>query len=323
MSTKDRWRFSRVGHNHAAEDRLIRTWLAGAMLLVMVATTAFTGCDQARRNSVKLANQGVKATNRQEYDAALRFLTRAIAIDPSNPDAQYELGQLYILSDKSWYDPAKAIHHLTLANQLNPNDRDVLFNLARVQLTAGDPELGLDYLERVLVLDPNHEGSWYFKGNYLHDKQDYAGADAAWREAIAINPSKARSYAALGQLYERVEAEDAAMAVYKEGVHHSRRDTEVLGHLARLLLETEQYQEAVNALAEVHNREAPGPIQNKAMFNLASAYALWADATSEENLRGARKKKALLTLQAYLANADPSQPLYKSAKQFRRQLRQE
>lgn len=301
---------------------------AASRAILVAATLAASivsapACDRAERDSVALMNEGVRAMDRRDYNGALKFLTRAVEVDRTNPDAQFELGQLYILSDKTWYSPRKALEHLKIADTLRPNDRDVLFNIARVEMKAGDPEVAKGYLDRVIALDANHEGAWYFKGKYLHDSGDHAGADKAWREAIAIDPTKARGFAAVGQMYEDVEADDAATAIYEEGLKHTGNDTELLGNLARLRLRSGEYKAAVGAFAEVARREEPGPLQNAAMFNLASAFASWADVTAEDKQRELLKAKALVSLQSFIANADPDSALYESAIQFRRQLRAE
>ncbi len=43
------------------------------------------------------------------------------------------------------------------------NDPDALFVLAALRAQAGHPEEGLSILDRVLVIDPDYPGAWFFK----------------------------------------------------------------------------------------------------------------------------------------------------------------
>ena len=55
------------------------------------------------------------------YERAVEEFNKAVALDPDNADAQYELGRLY---DFSYYDPQKALLHFKECLRLNPYHLD-------------------------------------------------------------------------------------------------------------------------------------------------------------------------------------------------------
>ena len=57
----------------------------------------------------------------------------------------------------------------------NGDDPDALFGLAALRVQAGHPEEGLSILDRVLVLDPDYPGAWFFKEK-IHRMRGEAGA---------------------------------------------------------------------------------------------------------------------------------------------------
>lgn len=68
----------------------------------------------------------------------------------------------------------------------NENDPDALFVLAALRVQAGHPEEGLSILDRVLGIDPDYPGAWFFKEKLHRMRGENGPAENARRRGEAI-----------------------------------------------------------------------------------------------------------------------------------------
>lgn len=64
----------------------------------------------------------------------------------------------------------------------NENDPDALFVLAALRAQAGHADEGLSLLDRVLVIDPDYPGAWFFKEKLHRMRGETAPAENARRK---------------------------------------------------------------------------------------------------------------------------------------------
>lgn len=62
------------------------------------------------------------------------------------------------------------------------NDPDALFVLAALRAQAGHPDEGLSILDRVLVIDPDYPGAWFFKEKLHRMRGEDRMAETAHRQ---------------------------------------------------------------------------------------------------------------------------------------------
>jgi cytochrome c-type biogenesis protein CcmH/NrfG len=86
-----------------------------------------------------------------DTEASLRHLRRAQELDPDNPDILRDLGVAYGVSG----DTEKAIQTWVGALELNPRDTAVLMNLSVAYRSLGDMERANEYRSRALAQDPS------------------------------------------------------------------------------------------------------------------------------------------------------------------------
>ncbi len=65
------------------------------------------------------------------------------------------------------------------------NDPDALFVLAALRTQAGHPEEGISLLDRVLVIDPDYPGAWFFKEKLHRMRGEERAAESARRQGEA------------------------------------------------------------------------------------------------------------------------------------------
>ncbi len=66
------------------------------------------------------------------------------------------------------------------------DDADALFVLAALRVQAGRSDEGLSILDRVLLLDPDYPGAWFFKEKVHRMRGEASAADSAHRQGEAV-----------------------------------------------------------------------------------------------------------------------------------------
>ncbi len=72
------------------------------------------------------------------------------------------------------------------ALQRDADDPDALFVLAALRVQDGHPEEGLSILDRVLVIDPDYPGAYFFKEKLHRMRGETRQAESARRHGEAI-----------------------------------------------------------------------------------------------------------------------------------------
>jgi cytochrome c-type biogenesis protein CcmH/NrfG len=107
----------------------------------------------------------------------------------SNPDsapAWTDLGNAYFDADQ----PAPAVDAYRHALALAPDNPDVLTDLGIMYRRLGRFKEAVESFDKAGALDPKHRNARFNKGVVLfHDLNDRAGAIAAWKEVLAMDPN--------------------------------------------------------------------------------------------------------------------------------------
>jgi tetratricopeptide (TPR) repeat protein len=267
-----------------SDHRFVLTMMCAWLLLALSAV----GCSKAQTDAITMVNHGVRALNRGDVETANGYFRRAARLDPGNATAHYQQG-LIAVAHKS--DSAAAVEHFGRALALDEGHVEVLYQLGRLRIELGDHDTGIALLNRALESDPNHAGAWHHKGLGHLAARDKQGADLAWRESVAIDPARSRSFITLGAMYEAVHADEAARAVYMEGLAHNRGDAGLLNSLGVLELGFREIESSIEHLNQALSRDAA---RTDTLFNLSFAFA-----------EAGRRRDAILHLNAFLNRADP------------------
>jgi tetratricopeptide (TPR) repeat protein len=112
------------------------------------------------------------AENAGDLAAAARLYRRASAMDPHDPLAPFQLGNV-LEAQGATADAAAA--WLTAVRRV-PEFADAWFNLAVLAEARGEPDKAADLYRRALARDPEHSDAAYNLGLMLARRQDYAAA---------------------------------------------------------------------------------------------------------------------------------------------------
>src|ERR1700761_4044746 len=167
----------------------------------------------ALANATKLYEAG----RLQEAERACREI---LAQTPSNADALQLLG--LIAGQTGHLEHALTLFDLALAQR--PDFAAVHGNRGIALVGLGREDEGIASLRRAVELRSDHLYSWYALGNALVGQADLEGAEAAFRQALKLNPAfaEARSNLALAlQHWGRIdEAVDEFERALRDGPNH-------------------------------------------------------------------------------------------------------
>lgn len=93
----------------------------------------------------------------EEYNEAMMDYTKAISLDDSMTDAYYNRAKI-VLTRKDIENPKieNAISDLEKAIELDPQFQDALYAMAAAYKKLGDYHKTLEYLEKLLQVEPQH-----------------------------------------------------------------------------------------------------------------------------------------------------------------------
>lgn len=174
------------------------TWSARAAVLAVVvlvgiiaaacnsspSASTSTTSTTAVANFSTLITEGQAAQNAGDSSQAESFYDQALALQPNNSIALYDLADL---QQVALNDPAaaKANYEKAIAN--SPNFENALFNLAII-VTSTDPTQAEGYYNRVLKIDPKNAAAHLNLGYVLIQLGQKAAGDAQIREAAKLDP---------------------------------------------------------------------------------------------------------------------------------------
>lgn len=138
------------------------------------------------------------------FAEAERWLRQALARQPGDPDARYDLYlSLHAQGDREaearaelerWQQDRRARDRLTrlLRTELgsHPDNPDLAAEAGDLLLRAGEDEHGLFWLHRALALDPRNAASHRALLAYYERTNNPAGAEAERRQLAALGAAK-------------------------------------------------------------------------------------------------------------------------------------
>ncbi|HYE44149.1 MAG TPA: tetratricopeptide repeat protein, partial [Caulobacter sp.] len=138
---------------------------------------------------------------------------------------------------------------------MNPDQRRS-FERAEGRLRAGAPGEALVVLRPLAAQVPENPAVWWALGNGCAMLGDAAGAEAAFRQVVRLDPGKPNGWAALAELLTSLGRGEEAVALL-EPVLAGRRDPRLLAVRARVWRALGRMEAAADDLAEAV-RLSPG-----------------------------------------------------------------
>lgn len=190
------------------EERLVPTWLALLVLLLLVAVVAVGGYILRGVISGAAMTMQQKEIRRWEAEALSR---------PGDPRVRLNLGYAYQV-DKQ-YD--KALDQYRQVLEADPASTGALYNMGVIYMRL---DLGKQAETRfwdVLEVDPQHALAAKALGDYYASKGHYKSLISAVRPVVQANPRLADLQYLMGLAYEKLGKPDWARARYRLALQYA------------------------------------------------------------------------------------------------------
>lgn len=162
----------------------------GALACVVAACTSGGGSSSTNTTASPanaLIVQGLSAQQHGQTKQAVQDFTAALAKDPNNVTAHYDLGVIY---QQYQNNARQAAAEYNKAISVSSNYKPALYNLALLE-TKSDPHGAVTLYNKLLVLNPKDPNVLFNLGLLLISLNDPVEGHADLKQAIALNPSLA------------------------------------------------------------------------------------------------------------------------------------
>ena len=229
-------------------------------------------------------SDGLKALDEAKYPAAVEAFTKAIAADPKDYSAHFNLALAYSLLHKDaegiaeyrktlelkpglyeaelnggilllrQKNPAEALPLLEKAAEQKPKEFRPRYYTAEAQLATGALDKAADSYRLALELNPKSADAELGLAHTLAQRNQLADAAPHFRQAAQLDPKYRDNLLELAELYEKGKQPADAIAIYREFPDNPAAQE----HLGELLLEGKQYAEAIPRLEEAYTKSPTG-----------------------------------------------------------------
>jgi len=117
---------------------------------------------------------------------AAGFLHNCLEIDDTSPEINYNLGQLYNISNRL----DKALKYALQAIELNPNFKDAHDLVGNIYFKIHDYERSIQSYKNVITIDSKDAIGYYNLGCTYYVKKNYLEAESHWKESIHYDKGK-------------------------------------------------------------------------------------------------------------------------------------
>jgi tetratricopeptide (TPR) repeat protein len=196
----------------------------------------------AAAQTADVAAEGLKALDARQYDTAIALFTEAVAADPKDYSAHFNLGLAYSLAGRD----AQAIPEYKAVLELQPDVFEAQLNLGISLLNVKDAAAAVPYLRTAREKKPQEFRPVFYLAEALRESGKFSEAASAYQAALAIDAQSAAAEAGLGQALARQGLRTEADPHYRKAVTLDPAYKDVLIDLASLYEENKQPQQAID-----------------------------------------------------------------------------
>ena len=205
------------------------------------------------------------------YDQAEATFRLALQEDPSNAEAHYGLGSVYLKQEKLLDARASFEQVLKLTATYPDTGPNAWNNLGLLATREGRVNEAIDYFQGALRLNPDYWIALENLGNAYRQQKRWDEARAALERAVTARPQEPEANYSLAMVYAQTEDTERASQYLQKALTLRPAYPEALNNLGVLYLRTRRRDDAVAKFEECI-RVAPGFDQS--YLNLARVYSL-------------------------------------------------
>jgi tetratricopeptide (TPR) repeat protein len=142
---------------------------------------------ESRDHPDTLFEQAQAAEHAQDFETAIRLYRKIMRLDPSDPAAPFNLGNILYSTGKK----IEAEVAYRAAIKADPGFTEAWYNLAGLLEDQGRIDSAVDCLKRALSVDSNYASAIFNLALLLQSKDDTAEAAACWRRYLELDTASA------------------------------------------------------------------------------------------------------------------------------------
>ena len=188
-----------------------------------------------------LINISIAFENARRYELAIKYLSMANEQDPKNLSVLFDLGYFHERVHK--FD--RSIDFYKKYLDLDPFSDNVWYNLGIVYHKLEKFDDAVDAYEYSIALNPDYASAYFNRANVMADAGNYDMAIQAYLEFIDIEPSNTQAYCYLGECYEQINEFEKALAAYQKLIELDNTDAEGWFGAGMAYYRKNKFQEAI------------------------------------------------------------------------------
>lgn len=202
------------------------------LLGLMVAICGLLGgcAHPTRERSRELSEEAQHLFRRGAYADARDLYQAALALQPENPDLIYQLASC---QDKLGLK-AEALQGYQRCLQYEPNHLDARHAWLVYQLEIGNREAARKMVEDWLQARPDLAGPYLEDGWLRAQEGDLDSARGRFQQALEREPRNPRALNELARVYERLNRPDRALVLYERSLAAHPQQPEIRAQLEQL-----------------------------------------------------------------------------------------
>ena len=190
-----------------------------------------------------------------EFEFALELLKTGNKHNPENIDLLFDMA----LCQEQLMKPADAVQTYKQIIDIDPYSGEAWFNLGQVHFFSNQYENALEAYEYALVIDENDNLALLQKGHSLFQLGRWQPAAEAYLEYADFTSDKWQVWLFTAECYEKMENFAKALHYYKLSHQEMKDNFDALAGISICLLEMEQFQESIsyiNKALEIDSEQA-------------------------------------------------------------------
>lgn len=200
----------------------------------------------------------------RDFDRSIEMFEKAIAADPDESVYHTQLALVRLTAGQG----SEAVSDLENAVQMNPDARQATVLLAQVHLANNEFEEAHSIAEQLIAGKADDPVGYHLKGLALSGKGDEADAQAAFEQALGVDPGYFPAVQNLAQLEIAAGDVPAAERRYRAVLADDRRNEGAMIALSQLALSAGQRQEAIDWLEQASSLNPESPAAGLRLIDL-------------------------------------------------------
>lgn len=204
--------------------------------------------DEQKESAPVFLLLGTIYTRKREYIKAIDILSKANHLDPENADILNNLAIVYKWSG----DRTGALETIKKAYALEPGKADICYNIANLYKESGEYDRAITFYKKTLDINPRQPFAYNNLGNLYEKKGDIPRALSQYREGLLVDPNHPVLHYNLGILYLTRGEKEKAVIEFKRSVKSKPGWVDGLNNLGAALLGLGKVEEAYHTFMNAY-----------------------------------------------------------------------